>query len=109
MLRAPWGQPRGSDRDSAEESAFHLLLLDPAGKAVACGRLPLMILTKPRSDIWPLRRMPALVATAAGFLRLGSRGASTKGPENRLKCARKRRAILPSARLRGDWCGDWSG
>jgi GNAT superfamily N-acetyltransferase len=39
ILRAPWGQPRGSERDSAEESAFHLLLLDPAGKAVACGRL----------------------------------------------------------------------
>ena len=41
ILRAPWGQPRGSERDSAEESAFHLLLLDPAGKAVACGRLHL--------------------------------------------------------------------
>ena len=33
------GQPRGSERDSAEESAFHLLLLDLAGKALACGRL----------------------------------------------------------------------
>jgi N-acetylglutamate synthase-like GNAT family acetyltransferase len=41
ILRAPWDQPRGSERDSAEESAFHLLLLDPAGKAVACGRLHL--------------------------------------------------------------------
>ncbi len=41
ILRAPWGQPRGSERDSAEESAFHLLLLDHAGKAVACGRLHL--------------------------------------------------------------------
>ena len=39
ILRAPWGQPRGSERDSAEESAFHLLLLDLAGKALACGRL----------------------------------------------------------------------
>jgi predicted GNAT family N-acyltransferase len=41
ILRAPWDQPRGSERDSAEGSAFHLLLLDPAGKAVACGRLHL--------------------------------------------------------------------
>jgi predicted GNAT family N-acyltransferase len=41
ILRAPWDQPRGSERDSDEGSAFHLLLLDPAGKAVACGRLHL--------------------------------------------------------------------
>ena len=41
ILRSPWDQPRGSERDSAEGSAFHLLLLDPAGKAVACGRLHL--------------------------------------------------------------------
>jgi hypothetical protein len=33
--------PRGSERDSAEELAFHLLLLDPMGKAVACGTLHL--------------------------------------------------------------------
>ena len=39
ILRAPWGKPRGSERDSSEESAFHLLLLDSAGMAVACGRL----------------------------------------------------------------------
>jgi ribosomal protein S18 acetylase RimI-like enzyme len=41
ILRAPWGQPRGSERDSAEKSAFHLLLLDSDGKTTACGRLHL--------------------------------------------------------------------
>jgi len=39
ILRQPWGQPRGSERDSMDDSAFHLLLLDRARKALACGRL----------------------------------------------------------------------
>jgi predicted GNAT family N-acyltransferase len=39
ILRQPWGQPRGSERDSIDDSAFHLLLLDRARKALACGRL----------------------------------------------------------------------
>src|SRR5207244_7870429 len=38
ILRKPWGQPRGSERDSKDDSAFHLLLLDLASKALACGR-----------------------------------------------------------------------
>ena len=37
----PWGQPRGSERDSEDDSAFHLLLMDAAGKALACGPLDL--------------------------------------------------------------------
>jgi ribosomal protein S18 acetylase RimI-like enzyme len=41
ILRQPWGQPRGSERDSEDDSAFHLLLMDAAGKALACGRLHL--------------------------------------------------------------------
>ena len=39
VLRHPWGQPRGSERDPEDKSAFHLLLSDPSGKALACGRL----------------------------------------------------------------------
>ena len=38
------GQPRGSERDSEDDSAFHLLLMDAAGKALACGRLHLTAL-----------------------------------------------------------------
>ena len=41
ILRQPWGQPRSSERDSEDDSAFHLLLMDAAGKALACGRLHL--------------------------------------------------------------------
>ena len=39
ILRQPWGQPRGSERDSEDDSAFHVLLLDPARKVLACRRL----------------------------------------------------------------------
>jgi predicted GNAT family N-acyltransferase len=39
ILRQPWGQPRGSERDAMDDTAFHLLLLDTAGTALACGRL----------------------------------------------------------------------
>src|SRR6266496_4654459 len=41
ILRQPWSQPRGSERDSEDNSAFHLLLMDAAGKDLACGRLHL--------------------------------------------------------------------
>jgi predicted GNAT family N-acyltransferase len=52
ILRQPWGQPRGSERDSEDDSAFHLLLMDAAGKALACGRLQLTALCEA-----PLRYM----------------------------------------------------
>src|SRR5206468_10265208 len=39
ILRQPWHQPRGSERDEMDESAFHLLLLDRDANALACGRL----------------------------------------------------------------------
>jgi N-acetylglutamate synthase-like GNAT family acetyltransferase len=38
-LRQPWDKPRGSECDSLDDSAFHLLLLDSARKPLACGRL----------------------------------------------------------------------
>jgi hypothetical protein len=96
ILRAPWGQPRGSERDSAKESAFNLLLLhDSAGKAARLGAdCTLTILTKPRSDIWPLMRMFAVGATALGFFRRSQPKRVDERPGNRLKCPRKRRAIL---------------
>jgi ribosomal protein S18 acetylase RimI-like enzyme len=39
VLRAPWGQPRGSERDEHDHASTHLLVLDPAGNAVGAGRL----------------------------------------------------------------------
>lgn len=39
LLRAPWGQPRGSERDEFEDTAFHVLAEDAAGGAIGVGRL----------------------------------------------------------------------
>ena len=39
MLRAPWGQPPGSERDELEASAWHRLAALADGSVIACGRL----------------------------------------------------------------------
>lgn len=41
ILRAPWNQPRGSERDDAEETAVHALIEDESGNCIATGRLQL--------------------------------------------------------------------
>ena len=41
ILRQPWGQARGSERDSLDQTAFHLLIIGDDGRALACGRLHL--------------------------------------------------------------------
>jgi len=39
ILRAPWDQPRGSERDEFEDIANHLMATDSAGRLVGVGRL----------------------------------------------------------------------
>ena len=39
ILRAPWQQPPGSERDDLEAQAYHLMLLNPDGEIAAVGRL----------------------------------------------------------------------
>ena len=40
VLRKPWFQPKGSERDDKEETSFHRMIIDKSnGKAVAVGRL----------------------------------------------------------------------
>jgi len=39
LLRAPWEQPRGSERDALEDSAIHLMAIDESGTAIGVGRL----------------------------------------------------------------------
>ena len=41
VLREPWNQPRGSERDDLDATAFHLVIRTPEGKPVAIGRLHL--------------------------------------------------------------------
>ena len=39
VLRAPWGQPRGSERDELEDGSFHRMLCDARGRVLAVGRV----------------------------------------------------------------------
>ena len=39
VLRAPWDQPRGSERDNQEDQSMHQMLSDSSRRAVAIGRL----------------------------------------------------------------------
>ncbi len=39
ILRAPWNQPRGSERDEHEENAVHALILDARDRPIGTGRL----------------------------------------------------------------------
>ncbi len=41
VLREPWGQPRGTERDDLDADGFHLLVRDSSGTVVAVGRLHL--------------------------------------------------------------------
>ena len=39
LLRAPWDQPIGSERDAFDATAYHLLARNKAGEIVAVGRI----------------------------------------------------------------------
>ena len=40
ILRQPWGQPRGSERDEGDETSIHRMIIDKnSGDALAVGRL----------------------------------------------------------------------
>ncbi len=39
ILRAPWNQPRGSERDTLEDTSRHFMVVGDEGKPVAVGRL----------------------------------------------------------------------
>lgn len=41
VLRAPWNQPRGSERDGLEADSSHLAIWNEAGSPVAVGRIHL--------------------------------------------------------------------
>jgi predicted GNAT family N-acyltransferase len=39
ILRAPWGRPRGSERDALDETALHLMAIDDDQSVAGVGRL----------------------------------------------------------------------
>ncbi len=41
VLRAPWNQPRGTERDEMEDASLHRVVLNEQQRILACGRLQL--------------------------------------------------------------------
>ena len=41
ILRAPWKQPRGSEKDILEEDSYHLMVVDAQQRVIGVGRLHL--------------------------------------------------------------------
>ena len=39
ILRAPWNQPRGSERDADDENSTHLMVMDDNNRLLGVGRL----------------------------------------------------------------------
>lgn len=39
ILRKPWNQPRGTEKDESEDSAFHLMALDENNECIGVARL----------------------------------------------------------------------
>lgn len=39
VLRGPWDQPRGSEKDDREDDSEHLMVAGPESQVLACGRL----------------------------------------------------------------------
>lgn len=60
VLRAPWGQPPGSERDELEADSAHRLVRDQHGAVVAVGRLHRL------SDGWAQVRYMAVAESARG-------------------------------------------
>ena len=46
ILRAPWNQPRGSERDDMEDNSHHLMMVDDDDRAVAVCRLQFNTISK---------------------------------------------------------------
>lgn len=39
ILREPWQQPRGSEKDELEDTSHHVMICDDTGQAIGVGRL----------------------------------------------------------------------
>jgi hypothetical protein len=69
ILRAPWASFTGASAMRPKNLLFTSCFSILSARQSPVADCILTILTKPRSDIWPLMRMPAVAAAAAGFLR----------------------------------------
>ena len=100
------GRLPGSERNSEDDSAFHFLLLDAAGKALACDGLHLTVPDEAQARFMTVEEH----ARGCGY---GTRIFDALEAEGRGRGARKivlnardnGRGILPKTRLRGHWRG----
>lgn len=88
LLRAPWNQPPGSERDEFDAAADHLLARNAAGEIVAVGRIHF-----PAPDIAQIRYM----ATREDHRGLGI-GSSILARLERIAVIKGARSILLNAR-----------
>ncbi len=56
LLRAPWQQPKGSEQDIFEQSAYHIMAKTDDGKVVGVGRIHLIVNAN-ITDEWQIRYM----------------------------------------------------
>ena len=87
VLRQPWGQPRGSERDDFDAKSFHLMLREPGGAAAAVGRLHLNS---------PSEAQVRYMAVEEGCARRGIGGRILEELESRARAAGRTRMILNS-------------
>ena len=106
VLRAPWNQPRGSERDDQEDESIHLMVCDRDHRALAVGRLHF------RSPAEAQVRYMAVDEAFAGrglggkVLEELERRAAVGGREaDRVECAEECGAVLSQAWVCGDGAG----
>ena len=85
VLRQPWNQPRGSERDPADSSSYHLMLKTPDGLAAAVGRLHLNS---------PTEAQVRFMAVDPAWRRKGLGGRVLKGLEAQARALGARKVIL---------------
>ena len=85
VLRAPWNQPRGSERDDQEDKSIHAMICDSSRRVVAVGRLHF------RS---PLEGQIRYMAVDEAFAGRGLGGRVLAELESRAALAGARRLVL---------------
>ncbi|CAA9228394.1 MAG: hypothetical protein AVDCRST_MAG42-980 [uncultured Chthoniobacterales bacterium] len=90
VLRAPWDQPRGSERDDHEAASSHLALWDQGGRPVAVGRIHLNS---------PVEAQVRYMAVEPQFARGGLGGRILVGLEARARELGAKRVVLNSREL----------
>lgn len=85
VLREPWNQPRGSERDNLDATAFHLVIQTPEGKPVAIGRLHLNS---------PAEAQVRFMAVDPAWRNRGLGGRILRGLEDEARARRVARIVL---------------